>query len=267
MPRSQQAEYIAAAVRSGRYTLSDPAFADFVGGTLAAVPQVDAMVLGDGDGGALRVLRAASGAGFRVDHFEVGVDSQVAAEAGQVHARKEPFWGTPVYRTERGETYLNYRVPIWSGDAYLGFVLVGISTPSPVHVQAKSLSNPPIADRVHPVRPGSRARPSADGRSQLRSIVDPDIPAAADIRRSGHCRSGRPAADPRNQVSKAARRHRHARRRATAQSYFIFAREVADYKELPITVGTYLRTAAIDAPLQADPHWRRCWRWRCSASP
>ena len=34
------------------------------------------------------------------------------------------------------------------------------------------------------------------------------------------------------------------------ESYFVFAREISDYKELPITVGTYVLARAVDAPIK-----------------
>src|SRR5271155_875256 len=49
-----QGDFIATAISSGRYQFVDPALADFVSGTLAAAPQVDAAVLSDSNGKALR---------------------------------------------------------------------------------------------------------------------------------------------------------------------------------------------------------------------
>ena len=53
-----QGDFIAAAISSGRYQLAEPTLADFVSGTLAAAPQVEGVVLGDGNGKALRVATA-----------------------------------------------------------------------------------------------------------------------------------------------------------------------------------------------------------------
>ena len=49
-----QGDFIAVAISSGRYQLADPALADFISGTLAAAPQVEGVVLSDGNGKALR---------------------------------------------------------------------------------------------------------------------------------------------------------------------------------------------------------------------
>src|ERR1700683_2145232 len=58
-----QGGFIAARVGSGRYKFDEPAFEDFVSGSFAAAPQVDALVVGDPDGKLLRVVRVAAAAG------------------------------------------------------------------------------------------------------------------------------------------------------------------------------------------------------------
>lgn len=93
-----QGDFIAIAISGGRYQFADPAFTDFVSGTLAAAPQVDGVVLSDGNGTALRVARSASNTEFQIDHFNVAGDSQFAALADQIRTRKRPYWGPPVYR-------------------------------------------------------------------------------------------------------------------------------------------------------------------------
>ncbi len=38
--------------------------------------------------------------------------------------------------------------------------------------------------------------------------------------------------------------------RLAGVSYFVFAREITDYSELPITVGTYFLKHAVDGPIR-----------------
>ncbi len=158
-----QGDFIAAGVSSGRYTIADPAFADFVSGSFAAVPQVDALAVGDPDGNMLRVLRLPADKGVQADRLTFRNDEELSALASQIRARKEPYWGPPMYRKARGETFLNYRVPIWNGDNYLGFVVLGISTRAAVQVRRGSQRSAAL-DGVHAVSGRPRARPSADGR-------------------------------------------------------------------------------------------------------
>lgn len=95
-----QGDFIAAAISSGRYQLAEPTLADFVSGTLAAAPQVEGVVLSDGNGKALRVARGASNTEFQIDHFNVAGDSQFAALDAQIRTRKHRYWGPPIYRAE-----------------------------------------------------------------------------------------------------------------------------------------------------------------------
>jgi adenylate cyclase len=241
----QQGNFIAGAVRSGRYKLSDPAFVDFVGGTLAAAPQVDGMVLSDANGSALRVLRLASDAGFKVDRFEVSIDRQIAALAVQIRTRKEPYWGQPAYRAERGETFLTYRAPIWNGDSYLGFAALGISTHA-LSELAKTLSNPPTEtsfvlygnNRVlaHPAMLAGGPHQSADGSfPRLATFGDPviaNLDSLPPIEGIGLRPRGILARQP----------------SVDGVPYFVFAREISDYRELPLTIGTYFLKHAVDAP-------------------
>jgi adenylate cyclase len=114
------------------------------------------VVLSNGNGKALRVVRGAPKTEFQIDHFNVAGDSQLAALAAQIRIRKHPYWGPPIYRAQRQETFLNYCIPIWSGDTYLGFAVIGISTRA-LSTLGKELSDPPRSvsfmlygqDRVH----------------------------------------------------------------------------------------------------------------------
>jgi adenylate cyclase len=243
-----QGDFVAAAVGSGRYKLADPAFEDFVGGSFAAAPQIDALVVGDPEGNMLRVVRLPSGAGVQSHRVSAGDDSQLSQLANFTRGRKESFLGPPVYRKARGETFLNYCVPIWSGDNYLGFVVLGISTKA-LSRFAEELSAPPRAtafmlyqgDRVlaHPLMAKGTPDPSAsDTFPPLRSLGDPVI---ADLA----------SAPPISEFALRLPPDVLARRTVgNGEPYFVFARELSGYKELPITVGTYVPRGAVDAPLK-----------------
>ena len=243
-----QGNFIAAGISSGRYKFAEPAFEDFVGGSFAAAPQVNALAVGDPDGNLLRVLRLPSDTGVRADRANVRDDSQLGRLAAQIRTRKEAYWGPPIYRQQRGETFLNFCVPIRSGDTYLGFVVLGISTQT-LSKFAEDLSAPPRstafmlydANRVlaHPLMAKGISDPSAtDTFPPLRTFGDPVI---ADLGSSLPIREFRLRLPP----GVLARRSS-----GNGESYFVFAREISDYKELPITVGTYVLARAVDAPIK-----------------
>jgi adenylate cyclase len=136
-----QATFIADAIRDGRYKLFDPAIDDFMRGTMAAAPQVGALILADPTGKALRIIRGPSNTTLQLDHPDITGDRQLAEIADEIRLRKDPYWGPPVYRELTQTTYLNYRVPIRKGDMYLGFVTLAVSTRA-LSILVKELSEP-----------------------------------------------------------------------------------------------------------------------------
>jgi adenylate cyclase len=243
-----QGDFIAIAISSGRYKLAEPALADFVSGTLAAAPQVEGVVLSDDNGKALRVVRGATNTELQIDHFNVAEDSQFAALADQVRIRKYPYWGAPVYREQRQETFLSYRIPIWRGDTYLGFAALGISTRALSRL-ANELSDPPRAvsfmlygqDRVlaHPlIAEGSPRQSENASFPLLRTFGDPII-------------ENLDALPPVHEIGLAVPTGVLAREPSIqGERYFVFAREITDYSELPITVGMYFLGRAVDGPIR-----------------
>jgi len=243
-----QGNFIASGVSSGRYKAGEPAFEDFVSGSFAGAPHVNALVVGDPDGNMLRALRLPSDTGVRADHISSRDDSQLGRFADRIRDHKEPYWGPPIYRKERGETFLIYCVPIWSGDTYLGFVVLGMSTQG-LSKFAEDLSTPPRStafmlyqgDRVlaHPLMAKGSPDPSAsDTFPPLRTLGDPVI---ADLGSLPPIREFRLRL-PSDVLAR--------RSTANGESYFVFAREISDYKELPITIGTYVIARAVDAPIK-----------------
>jgi adenylate cyclase len=244
----QQGDYIAAAIRSGRYKLSDAALADFIGGTFAAAPHVDGLILTDANGSALRAVRGTPDGQIRVERSDIATDSQVLALASSIGVRKEPFWGEPVYIEHRGDAYLNYRVPIFSGDSYLGFVALGISVQALSRL-TKEMSNPPTSisfmvyaqHRIlaHPsMVEGIPDRSAAESLPTLRTLGDrviADFDSLPAIREVG-------LTPPVGVFAREAS--------VDGEPYFVFAREIGDYSEFPITVGAYFLKRAVDAPIR-----------------
>jgi len=241
-------DFVATALSSGRYRFSDPEFADLISGTVAAARQVEGVILGDDRGNGLRVVRGESNSDYRTDRFDGGADSQFVAVAEQTRSRKEPYWGPPVYREQRHETFLNYRVPIWRGDTYLGFAVFGISTHALSELAAELSEQPRSTsfilygrDRVlaHPLMTKAMSRRSENASFPLlQTFGDPvirDVFHLPPIDEPGMMPpagvlAGEPTVD--------------------GEKYFVFAREIGTYSNLPITVGTYFLKRAVDAPLR-----------------
>ena len=243
-----QGDFIAAAIGSGRFRFGEPALADFLSGTLAAAPQVYGLIVSDSYGKALHLLRGATATEFTVENFDVTADRQFAAFADQIRTHKHPYWVPPIYRAPWQETFLNYFVPIWSGDTYVGFAALGITTRA-LSTLAKELSDPPRSvsfmlyghDRVlaHPLMSEGSPRQSENASFPLlRNFGDPVIENLDNL-------------PPVRDIGLAAPPGVLAREPSVdAEHYFAFAREITGYRELPITVGTYYLKRAVDGPIR-----------------
>ena len=93
-----QANFIAEAIKAGRYEFADPGLADFVAGTIAAAPQIGGLILADRDGKALRLVRGAPDTAYRLDRLDITKDRQLAALVDETRAQAASYWGAPVYR-------------------------------------------------------------------------------------------------------------------------------------------------------------------------
>jgi adenylate cyclase len=243
-----QGDFIAAEIGSGRFRFGEPALADFLSGTLAAAPQVNGLIVSDPHGKALHLLRGATATDFTIENFDVAADTQFAAFADQIRAHKHPYWGAPIYRQPWQETFLNYFVPIWSGETYLGFAALGITTRA-LSTLAKDLSDPPRStyfmlygrDRVlaHPLMTEGSARQSENASFPLlRKFGDPVIENLDNL-------------PPSRDIGLAAPEGVLAREPSVGdEHYYVFAREITDYRELPITVGSYFLKRAVDGPIR-----------------
>ncbi len=243
-----QGDFIGAALANGRFRFGEPALAGFLTGTLAAAPQVYGLIVCDPQGKGLHLLRGAITTQFTVEEFDVAVDQQFAAYAEQIRTHKRPYWGTPVYRVSWQETFLNYFVPIWNGDTYMGFAALGITTRA-LSALAKDLSEPPRSlvfmlygrDRVlaHPlITEGSARQSETESFPLLQHFGDPVLEKLDEL-------------PPVRDIGLAAPPGVLAREATVGDEHFlIFAREIQGYNELPITVGTYFLKRAVDGPIR-----------------
>jgi adenylate cyclase len=247
-PAVDLATFVATAIADGRYRVSDPALADFVSGSIAAAPQIGGLLVADPGGKALRLVRGRFATEFRLDRLDITGDRQFAGIAAEIRARKDPYWGPPVYREATQTSYLNYRVPIRRGDEYLGFLTVAISTRA-LSILSKELSSPPRStafmlygqDRIlaHPLLAndtghGSEAAP-LQSLGTFGDRVIAEFPSWTPLEEAGITP---PAGALARQTT------------VDGERYVIFARKVSDYGDLPIMLGSYFQARLIDAPIR-----------------
>lgn len=243
-----QADFLAAAVRTGRYDLADPALADFLSGTIAAAPQIYGVILADRDGNALRLVRGASAGAYRLDSLDVAEDPQLANLVEETRQRAASYWGAPVYRELRKTTFLNYRVPIRKANTYIGFLTVAISIQALSELAAE-LSEPPRnlsfmlygRDRVlaHPLIVGGLYDQSPEEPlPSLQAFGDPVIADLPKLPPLGESVIRAPAGTAAREAS------------ISGERYFVFSREISGYSDLPISVGDYRLASAVDAPIR-----------------
>jgi len=243
-----QADYIVEALRSGRYAFSDPAFGDFVEGSLAAAPQIGAVLLARADGSALSATREPETGNVRRLRFDLADDPQLAELAGEISERKTPYWGPPVYRQTLRTTYLNYRVPIRRDGAYLGFLTAAISTDA-LSELAEDLSDPPTgrafmlygADRV-------LAYPTMTDRTEDLSEARPLLPLSSLGDRVIEDLPRLPPLDEAGIEPPPGARALEAT--VEGERYLVFVRDIDGYGALPITYGVYRLASAVDASLR-----------------
>jgi adenylate cyclase len=243
-----QAAFISKAIVDGHYLFSDPALGDFLSGSIAAAPQIGGLILSGSSGQALRVVRGIANTEFRLDHLEIAGDRQLLGIADEIRARKDSYWGPPVYREAAQTTFLNYRVPIWKGDAYVGFLTLAISTTA-LSKLSTELSDPPRStsfmlygrERIlaHPLTGDGNRRQSEDAPlSMLRTFGDRVIENLQSLPPLDEAGIKPPAGALARENT------------VDGERYFILAREVSGYGDLPITIGSYFLARAFDAPVR-----------------
>jgi len=116
-----QADFIIENIRTGNVSLDRPdLLAEFASGSLAAAPQISALVVADAQGRMFGARRDPFGNVER-QWLDVQPNSQLALVDAEMRTRKKPYWGQPTYSEPLKVTLMNYRAPIWRGDEYRGY--------------------------------------------------------------------------------------------------------------------------------------------------
>ena len=137
-----QADFIIENLRSGNVSFDRPdQLADFASGTLAAAPQITGLLVANDEGLVIRSRRDAFG-GVEREWLDTEIDSRFDVFKEDMRNRKSAFWAEPIYQESLQAAIISYRVPIWIGDEFSGYVGVAISTRALSDLVIE-LSNPP----------------------------------------------------------------------------------------------------------------------------
>jgi adenylate cyclase len=247
-PAKYQAEAVADAIRSGELNFIDrEKLAEYLAGLSAAAPQITVLVVADAAGNAVRVARTPLGK-LETEWLAVESDCQLDRMARETEARKEPFWGPPVYAGRLKESLLNLRMPVWQNDDYLGFVAIGISTQQ-LSQLALELSDPPRStvfvlygrDKVlaHMFLVLQTDGLSADKPLLAASeIVDPVIERLDDAKPNRQMQYDQPKGISILELE------------AGGTRYLAITKTIAGYGHVPLRVGAYSVASEVDAPLR-----------------
>ena len=243
-----QASFLAAAIRAGRFHLTDANLEHFAAGALAAAPQIGNIIIAASDGKALRVVRGKPQTDFSIEYLDANADPQLAAAAADVAKHQNAYWGPPVYREASKRTFLNYRVPVRNNGSYLGFVAVTISTGALSRLVAELSNSPKSLSFMLYGGNDVLAHPSMINDGGKRSVQQP-LPM---LKGFTDAVIGNLAELPRLTIGGISPPPGTDGREVTVdrKRYLIFTRPVPGYPDLPVTVGVYTLASKVDAPLR-----------------
>lgn len=122
-----QTEYVRDAVVNGGYGPDAPdKLADLLKGSLAAAPQINGIIVVDGQSRAVSAIRENRGSQPDTRALQVPPDSSLAELARRAENAEKPFWREPRYIDGRKSTVFALCVPVRKDDEYLGFIAAGI---------------------------------------------------------------------------------------------------------------------------------------------
>ena len=252
---ANQADYIVDAFRSADLDFDDRnGLAQIVAGSLAAAPQITGILVADAKGDALRILRTASGS---IERGRVSVDASKRLNriADETRVRRQAYWGPPIYSKPRQVTLLNLRVPIWRGDDYLGFMIVGTSTQE-LSQLCLQLSEPPRST-VFVLYGREKVLAHMFLASQNIGLsVDKPLPSTSQILDPviGRLDDAVPFASagftPPEGVSA-------TQLEAVGERYLVIQKPVAGYGDVPLVLGSYSLASAVETPFRTA--YRAVW--------
>lgn len=245
---AEEARFVVAAVKEERYRISDAVLGDFLAGSTAATPYVGITLLADPEGRAWRITRGEL-TRFQADRIDINREPVLQKAAEEIRSHRVAHWGPPVFRAADATTYLNYRIPIWREDVYLGFYSIAVSTQAISSLARKLSDEDPAGASIfvlydeehvlaHPRSSRGDRSPSEAQLVPLRSFGDPVL---ADLSRLPRLTDGgiRPPPGTLARVSI-----------VDGERFFVFTRRIGGYAGLPLTVGIYVSAHAVDAPLR-----------------
>lgn len=126
-PAARQAKFLARQIESGAIGLGQrQRLADLLTGSLAAVPQVAAIVTFDRSLEKFGIVRA-PGAGPQTIQGTGRANPEIRTAASELAEASGAFWGDVVFDNDNGLTLINLRRPLRRDGEYIGFLVVAIT--------------------------------------------------------------------------------------------------------------------------------------------
>lgn len=245
----EQAGFVREALLDGTFEIGNgDGFPEFVAGTLASAPQINGIIVATPNNKAIWAARTRTRAVPKPQWVDFADDAQTMAIARETKTHKFPYWGAPAYVATLEQSVLNYRVPLWQGDEYRGFIAIGIGTTALANL-ASEFSEPPYSTifmlhgREHVLaEPGSQDGDKSLGPSQ------PLLPIAAS---TNPILSALAGAVPFSRAGLVAPQDsRMSQLTSEGEDYLVITKTLSGYGTPSPVIGAYSSMQAVDEPLR-----------------
>lgn len=245
----EQADFVREALQDGAFEISnDNGFPEFVAGTLASAPQINGIIVATPDNKAVWAARTRSGAVPEPQWVDFTDDTQTMAIAVETKTHKFPYWGAPAYVETLKQTVLNYRVPLWQGEEFRGFIAIGIGTTALAQL-ASEFSEPPYSTifMLHG-QDHVLAEPGLQDRSEGLSLSQPLLPISTS---TNPILSALAGAVPFSRAGLVAPEDsRMSQLTSGDEDYLVITKTLSGYGTPSPIIGAYSSMRAVDEPLR-----------------
>ncbi|MDP6389328.1 MAG: HAMP domain-containing protein, partial [Alphaproteobacteria bacterium] len=248
-PVQAQVEYLAGLIEGGAYDLGDKrGLADLLVGSVAASPQIGAVVVGDMELRAIRIRRAAASGRYEISYPDFGRSAQHRVALTETVSRKSGHWAELFYNPKIDTTFMNYRRPLRRNGEAIGVIAAAVtikefsglaaelsemfgSTTFVLYGHGKVLAHPRLVTKSYP-RSAAEPAISADriGDAVIAALDTAAPSTLIDV-----------SAYPGARIDKL---------EVDGIGYFVLRRPLQGYGKVPITIATYRAAAEVNAPIR-----------------
>ena len=245
----KQGAFIEKALRGGAYRIDgEGPLPDFIAGSLAAAPQINGIIVATPDNQAVRAFRTKAGEFPSKDLINFENNPQTLKIAEETRSHRSAYWGAPEYAEGLGQAVLNYRIPLWTGEEYDGFIAIGVGTKALADL-TREFSDPPLStvfvNYGHEyviAAPGSEETDfGLNGKKPLVPLSELDDPVLSNLSKAVPFVQAGLKGPPGAQLSQL----------DTGEGQFlIITKNIAGYGDTPLVIGAYSPLDAVDGPLR-----------------